>query len=45
MLGKVDPEGADELIARAQADINDRWHLYEQMVNVHRTAEYAEVDE
>jgi pyruvate-ferredoxin/flavodoxin oxidoreductase len=45
MLGKVDPEGAEELIARAQTDINDRWHLYEQMVNVHRTAEYTEVDE
>jgi pyruvate-ferredoxin/flavodoxin oxidoreductase len=45
MLGKVDPEGAEELLRRAQADIDDRWQLYEQMVNVHRTAEYAEVEE
>jgi hypothetical protein len=44
-LGKVDPTGAEELMRRAQADIDDRWQLYEQMVNVHRTAEYAEVDE
>jgi pyruvate-ferredoxin/flavodoxin oxidoreductase len=45
ILGKVDPTGAEELLRRAQADIDDRWQLYEQMVNVHRTAEYAEVDE
>jgi pyruvate-ferredoxin/flavodoxin oxidoreductase len=45
ILGKVDPTGAEELMRRAQADIDDRWQLYEQMVNVHRTAEYAEVDE
>jgi pyruvate-ferredoxin/flavodoxin oxidoreductase len=45
MLGKVDPDGAEELLRRAQADIDDRWQLYEQMVNVHRTAEYAEVEE
>jgi pyruvate-ferredoxin/flavodoxin oxidoreductase len=45
MLGKVDPNVADELLRRAQADIDDRWQLYEQMVNVHRTAEYSEVDE
>lgn len=45
MLGKVDPDGAEELLGRAQRDIDDRWHLYEQMVHVHRTAEYAEVEE
>jgi pyruvate-ferredoxin/flavodoxin oxidoreductase len=45
MLGRVDPEGAEALLAQAQQDIDDRWHLYEQMVNVHRTAEYAEVEE
>jgi pyruvate-ferredoxin/flavodoxin oxidoreductase len=45
MLGKVDPKGAEELLRRAQGDIDDRWHLYEQMVDVHRTAEYAEVEE
>jgi pyruvate-ferredoxin/flavodoxin oxidoreductase len=45
MLAKVDPDGAEELLRRAQADIDDRWNLYEQMVNIHRTAEYAEVEE
>jgi len=45
MLGKVDPEGEEELLRRAQADIDDRWHYYEQRVHVHRTAEYAEVEE
>jgi pyruvate-ferredoxin/flavodoxin oxidoreductase len=45
MLGKVDPHGAEELLERAQADIDDRWQLYEQMVRIHRTAEYAEVEE
>jgi pyruvate-ferredoxin/flavodoxin oxidoreductase len=45
MLGLVDPDGADELLRQAQADIDNRWHLYEQMVEIHRTAEYAEVEE
>jgi pyruvate-ferredoxin/flavodoxin oxidoreductase len=45
MLGRIDPEGADQLMEKAQQDIDDRWFLYEQMVNVHRTAEYAEVEE
>jgi hypothetical protein len=30
---------------RAQKDIDDRWHLYEQMVEIHRTAEYVEDEE
>ena len=45
MLGKVDPHGAEELMKRAQSDIDDRWQLYEQMVRIHRTAEYTEVEE
>ena len=45
MLGKVDPNGAEELLRQAQRDIDNRWHLYEQMVEIHRTAEYAEVDD
>ncbi len=45
MLHRADPAGAEELLSRAQQDIDDRWHLYEQMVEIHRTAEYAEVDE
>ncbi len=45
MLGRADPEGAAALMEQAQRDIDDRWHLYEQMVEIHRTAEYAEVEE
>ena len=45
MLGRADPEGAEALLEQAQHDIDDRWYLYEQMVNVHRTAEYVEVEE
>jgi pyruvate-ferredoxin/flavodoxin oxidoreductase len=45
MLGRADPQVADRLLAQAQQDIDDRWHLYEQMVQIHRTAEYAEEDE
>lgn len=45
MLKRVNPERADELMRLAQQDINDRWNLYEQMVEIHRTAEYAEVTE
>ena len=45
MLGRADPEGAEALLQKAQQDIDDRWFLYEQMVEVHRTAEYVEVEE
>ncbi|HEX6300123.1 MAG TPA: pyruvate:ferredoxin (flavodoxin) oxidoreductase [Acidimicrobiia bacterium] len=45
MLGRSDPESAERLMQQAQQDIDDRWFLYEQMVNLHRTAEYVEVEE
>jgi pyruvate-ferredoxin/flavodoxin oxidoreductase len=45
MLARVNPERAVELRERAQRDIDDRWNLYEQMVHIHRTAEYGEVEE
>jgi pyruvate-ferredoxin/flavodoxin oxidoreductase len=45
MLGRVNPERAEALMEGAQKDIDDRWHFYEQMVTIHRTAEYAEVEE
>ncbi len=45
MLGKVSPDQAGHLLARAQQDIDDRWNLYEQMVHIHRTAEYTEPDD
>jgi pyruvate-ferredoxin/flavodoxin oxidoreductase len=45
MLGRVDTTRANELMAQAQRDIDDRWQLYEQMVEIHRTAVYSEVEE
>jgi pyruvate-ferredoxin/flavodoxin oxidoreductase len=45
MLARVNPDRADELMNHAQRDIDDRWNLYEQMVHIHRTAEYTEVEE
>ena len=45
MLGRAEPLRAEELMRQAQQDIDDRWNLYEQMVEVHRTAEYVEVEE
>ncbi|MGA7271228.1 MAG: pyruvate:ferredoxin (flavodoxin) oxidoreductase [Acidimicrobiia bacterium] len=45
MLRRTNPERADELMRLAQQDIDDRWNLYEQMVEIHRTAEFAEVTE
>lgn len=43
MLERSRPEDAARLFLAAQQDIDNRWHLYEQMVDLHRTAEYAEV--
>jgi pyruvate-ferredoxin/flavodoxin oxidoreductase len=45
MLARVNPERSSELMKSAQKDIDDRWHLYEQLVEVHRTAEYADLED
>jgi pyruvate-ferredoxin/flavodoxin oxidoreductase len=45
MLTRINPSAADELMAAAQRDIDDRWHLYEQMVEVERTARFGELDD
>ncbi|MDH3606943.1 MAG: pyruvate:ferredoxin (flavodoxin) oxidoreductase [Acidimicrobiia bacterium] len=45
MLARANPEHADELAKQAQADIDNRWQLYEQMVNVHRTAVFEDLEE
>ena len=45
MLARANPAVADELLDEAQADIDNRWHLYEQMVEVERTAAYGITDE
>ncbi len=38
MLKLANPHDADRLTAMAQADIDERWHLYEQLAVVERTA-------
>jgi len=45
MLARVNPDVADDLLNAAQRDIDDRWHLYEQMVEVERTARFGLVDD
>ncbi len=45
MLARANPDRADSLMASAQRDIDDRWHLYEQMVEVERTARFGIVDD
>jgi pyruvate-ferredoxin/flavodoxin oxidoreductase len=36
MLLRSDPEGAKRLIGKAQEDIDDQWHYYEQMAGIER---------
>ncbi len=45
MLARTSPDVADELMSAAQQDIDDRWHLYEQMVNVERSAKFGILEE
>jgi pyruvate-ferredoxin/flavodoxin oxidoreductase len=45
VLARTDPERAKELFARAQRDIDERWHWYEQLSGIDRAidAKSAEV--
>jgi pyruvate-ferredoxin/flavodoxin oxidoreductase len=43
VLARSAPKVAEELFAQAQRDIDNRWHLYEQMVEVERTARYSDI--
>ncbi|NND13216.1 MAG: pyruvate:ferredoxin (flavodoxin) oxidoreductase [Acidimicrobiia bacterium] len=45
MLARSQPEVAARLFEEAQRDIDDRWHLYEQMVLVERTARFGDLEE
>ncbi len=45
MLAMANPQYAAELVDAAQADIDNRWQLYEQMVDVHRTAVFEDEEE
>jgi pyruvate-ferredoxin/flavodoxin oxidoreductase len=38
MLQRSDPERAADLLALAQSDVTARWHHYEQLAGVERTA-------
>lgn len=44
-LERSDRATADRLFDAAQQDIDNRWHLYEQMVNIERSARYSELHE
>ena len=44
-LERSDRKTAERLFDAAQTDIDNRWHLYEQMVNIERTAKYSTLDE
>jgi pyruvate-ferredoxin/flavodoxin oxidoreductase len=37
MLGRSNPALADELLELAQDDVNERWHLYEQLAGIERS--------
>jgi pyruvate-ferredoxin/flavodoxin oxidoreductase len=43
MLTRSDPQRAEHLFDLAQRDIDERWHLYEQMVGVERTVPDQEI--
>jgi pyruvate-ferredoxin/flavodoxin oxidoreductase len=48
MLARTDPDRAAELMTLAQADVDERWHYYEQLAGVERTVPHepgAIVDE
>jgi pyruvate-ferredoxin/flavodoxin oxidoreductase len=38
MLRRSDPDRAEQLMVRAQSDVSARWHHYEQLAGVERTA-------
>ena len=44
MLARSSPKVAERLFDEAQRDIDNRWHLYEQMVDVEHTAAFGEVE-
>ncbi len=44
MLARANPEHAAQLMAQAQQDIDDRWHLYEQMEDIEWTVHPEEAE-
>ncbi len=45
MLARSSPDVASELFDQAQHDIDNRWHLYEQMVDIEHIADFGEEDQ
>ena len=45
MLARSNPQVAERLFTDAQRDIDDRWHLYQQMVDIEHTATFGQVEE
>jgi pyruvate-ferredoxin/flavodoxin oxidoreductase len=45
MLELTDPERAHALLDRAQADVDARWHLYEQLAGIDRLTDHHDDDE
>jgi pyruvate-ferredoxin/flavodoxin oxidoreductase len=39
MLAKSDPKAAKQLMAQAQKEVNEKWHVYEQLVKVYEPEE------
>ncbi|MDX2378251.1 MAG: pyruvate:ferredoxin (flavodoxin) oxidoreductase, partial [Acidimicrobiia bacterium] len=44
MLHRSDPERAEHLLELAQADVDERWHYYEQLAQLERQVPHAEVE-
>jgi pyruvate-ferredoxin/flavodoxin oxidoreductase len=42
MLARTDPERSDDLLALAQAAVDERWHFYEQLAGVERTVPHID---
>jgi pyruvate-ferredoxin/flavodoxin oxidoreductase len=42
MLARANPAHSEALLTMAQADINERWHFYEQMAGVERNVHATE---
>jgi pyruvate-ferredoxin/flavodoxin oxidoreductase len=42
MLARVDPRRASQLLDQAQRDVDERWHLYEQMAGVEHGVDHGE---
>ena len=42
LLGRTDKETSDALLDRAQQDIDEQWHWYEQMAEIDRSARTAD---